>query len=64
MPELGFTPPDRRHPLGDERKVAALASLVASLTLVVAILLVSFAVTGSEHGFSAANAGWVNTPRG
>jgi hypothetical protein len=63
MPELGFKPPDRR-PLGDERNGAALASLVASLTLVVAILLVSVAVTGSEHRFSAASAGWVNTPRG
>ena len=63
MPELGFKPPDR-HPLGEEREGAALASLIASLALVVAILLVSVAVTGSEHGLGAANAGWVNTPRG
>ncbi len=63
MPELGFRSPDRR-PRGEDRKSAALASLIASLTLVVAILLVSVAVTGSEHGLSAANAGWVNTPRG
>ena len=41
-----------------------MASLIASLALVVAILLVSVAVTGSEHGWGAANAGWVNTPRG
>ena len=63
MPELGFKPPDH-HPLGEERKGAALASLVASLALVVAILLVSVALTGSEHGLVAANAGWVNTPHG
>ena len=63
MPELGFKPPDH-HPLGEERQGAALASLIASLALVVAIMLVSIAVTGSEHGFSAANAGWVNTPHG
>ena len=62
MPELGFKPPDH-HPLGEERKGAALASLITSLALVVAILLVSVAVTGSEHGLGAANAGWVNTPR-
>jgi hypothetical protein len=63
MPELGFKPPDY-HPLGEERNGAVLASLIASLALVVAILLVSVAVTGTEHGFGAANAGWVNTPRG
>lgn len=64
MPELGFKPPDH-HPLGKERNSAAIASLIASLALVIAILLVSVAVTGSEHGFgTAANAGWVNTPRG
>ena len=63
MPELGFKPPDH-HPLGEEREGTALASLVASLALVVAILIVSVAVTGSEHGLGAANAGWVNTPRG
>ena len=63
MPELGFTPPNHR-PLGAERSGAALASLIASLALVVAILLVSVAVTGSDHGMGAANAGWVNTPRG
>jgi hypothetical protein len=63
MPELGFKPPDH-HPLGEERNGAALASLIASLALVVAIVLVSVAVTGSEHGFSAASADWVNTPRG
>jgi hypothetical protein len=63
MPELGFKPPDH-HPLGEQRNGAALASLIASLALVVAILLVSVAVTGSEHGWGAANAGWVNTPRG
>ena len=63
MPELGFKPPDH-HPLGAERNGAALASLIASLALVVAILLVSVAVTGSEHGLAKANAGWVNTPRG
>jgi hypothetical protein len=63
MPELGFKPPDH-HPLGAERNGAVLASLIASLALVVAILLVSVAVTGTEHGFGAANAGWVNTPRG
>ena len=63
MTELGFRTPDN-HPLGEERKSAALASLIASLALVVAILLVSAAVTGSEHGWGAANAGWVNTPRG
>jgi hypothetical protein len=63
MPEFGFKPPDH-HPLGEERKSAALASLIASLALVVAITLVSVAVTGSQHGFGAANAGWVNTPRG
>jgi hypothetical protein len=63
MPEIGFKPPDH-HPLGAERRGTALASLIASLALVVAILLVSAAVTGSEHGFGAANAGWVNTPRG
>ena len=63
MPELGFKPPDH-HPLGEERNGAALASLIASLALVVAILLVSVAVTGSEHGLGAANAGWVNRPQG
>ena len=63
MPELGFKPPDH-HPLGEQRDGAALASLITSLALVVAILLVSVAVTGSEHGMGAANAGWVNTPRG
>ena len=63
MPELGFKPADH-HPLGEERKGAALASLITSFALVVAILLVSVAVTGSEHGLGAANAGWVNTPRG
>jgi len=63
MPELGFKPPDH-HPLGEERKGAALASLIASLALVVAILLVSVAVTAVEHGLRAANAGWVNPPRG
>ena len=63
MPELGFKPPDH-HPLGEERNGAALASLIASLALVVAILLVSVAVTGSEHGLGAANAGWVITPHG
>ncbi len=63
MPELGFKPPDH-HPLGDEHDGTALASLIASLALVVAILLVSVAVTGSEHGLGAATAGWVNTPRG
>jgi len=63
MPELGFKPPDH-HPLGEERQGAALASLIASLALVVAIMLVSIAVTSSEHEFSAANAGWANTPHG
>ena len=63
MPELGFKPPDY-HPLGEERQGAALVSLVASLALVVAILLVSAALTGSEHGMGAANAGWVTTPQG
>ena len=63
MPELGFKPPDH-HPLGAEREVAALASLIASLALVVAILLVSVAVTGSEHGLGAASAGWAHTPQG
>ena len=63
MPELGFKPPDH-HPLGEEREGAALASLIASLALVVAILLISVAVTGSEHGLGAANAAWVNAPRG
>ena len=63
MPELGFKPPDH-HPLGAERSGAALASLIASLALVVAILLVSAAVTGSDHGMGAANAGWVTTPQG
>jgi hypothetical protein len=63
MPELGFKPPDQ-DPLGEERNGAVLASLVTSLALVVAILLVSVAVTVSEHGLGAANAGWVNTPRG
>ncbi len=63
MPELGFKPPDH-HPLGEQRNGIAVASLIASLALVVAILLVSVAVTGSEHGLGAANAGWVNTPRG
>ena len=63
MPELGFKPPDH-HPLGEERQGTVLVSLVASLALVVAIVLVSIAVTESEHEFGAANAGWVNTPRG
>ena len=63
MPELGFRSPDR-HSRGEQCSNAALASLIASLALVVAILLVSVAVTGSEHGWGAANAGWVNTPRG
>ena len=63
MTELGFKPPDH-HPLGAERSGAVLASLITSLGLVVAILVVSVAVTGSEHGLGAANAGWVNTPRG
>lgn len=63
MPELGFKPPDH-YPLGEERNGAAMASLIASLALVVAILLVSVAVTGSEHGLGAANAGWVTTPQG
>ena len=63
MPELGFKPPDH-HPLGEERNGTALASLIASLALVVAILLVSVAVTESERGLGAANAGWVTTPQG
>jgi hypothetical protein len=63
MPELGFKPPDHR-PLGEERRSTAVVSLIASLALVVAILLVSAALTGGEHGLGAANAGWVNTPRG
>jgi hypothetical protein len=41
---IGFAPP-RHRPLGQERGVAALASLIASIVLVAATLIVAAAVS-------------------
>ena len=65
-PELGFKPPQRR-PLGEERAGAALASLIASVALVVATLVAAAAVSSGPARSplpGPASAGWSTIQRG
>jgi hypothetical protein len=64
-PELGFMPPQHR-PLGDERHGDALATLVTSIALVIAtLLLMAVMSSGVSHAPPGpVRAGWNAIHRG